>query len=83
MKAKVQGKRYFYECGGCDHLHPLGWTGDCREDSQRFRTDELPANAIIMDENAPMPPEGCVPRKGVEMGCGDVTCTKCYVKETP
>ena len=30
--------RYF-RCGGCDHLHPFGWTGDCRDNNQRF-TDQ-------------------------------------------
>lgn len=31
----------FYLCGGCDHFHPLGWTGDCRDNSQRFTADKL------------------------------------------
>lgn len=29
----------YFRCGGCEHLHPFGWDGDCREDSMRF-TDE-------------------------------------------
>ena len=36
--------KQFYLCGGCEHYHPLGWTGDCRDDSQRFpwfKLDEL------------------------------------------
>lgn len=34
-------KRKFYHCGGCEHMHPLGWTGDCREDAMRFTEAEL------------------------------------------
>lgn len=26
-----------YECGICDHVHLWGFTGDCRDDSNRFR----------------------------------------------
>ena len=26
----------FYRCGGCDHLHPYGWIGDCRDNAQRY-----------------------------------------------
>lgn len=33
----------FYLCGGCDHLHPFGWTGDCRDNSQRFTHDQVDA----------------------------------------
>ena len=32
---------YFYECGICDQLHPCGFAGDCRDDSNRFALDEL------------------------------------------
>lgn len=32
--------RYFYECGGCDCYHPLGWFGDCRDDSMRYNFDD-------------------------------------------
>jgi hypothetical protein len=32
---------YFYECGICDCLHPCGFAGDCRDDSNRFALDEL------------------------------------------
>ena len=31
----------FYECGICGHLHPTGYTGDCRNDAFRFSTSEL------------------------------------------
>lgn len=31
----------FYCCGGCGEFHPFGWTGDCREDSQRFTANTL------------------------------------------
>ena len=76
-KPKVKA-RYFYECGGCDHYHPLGWTGDCRDDSQRFTDEDLPGGARLMDEDAPLPPDDVQPRQGVEVGCGDFTCTDCY-----
>jgi len=32
---------YFYECDICDQLHPCSFTGDCRDDSNRFALDEL------------------------------------------
>ena len=74
--------RYFYECGGCDHLHPLGWTGDCRDDTQRYTSDVLDEpDVMVMDEHAPIPPDGVVPRQGVEYGCGVWTCADCYQQE--
>lgn len=33
----------FYLCGGCDHWHPQYWTGDCRDDAQRFTPEQLDA----------------------------------------
>ena len=33
--------RYFYECGGCDNYHPLGFVGDCREDKSRYNMDDF------------------------------------------
>ena len=33
--------RYFYDCGICGHVHPCRWSGDCRDDSNRFTDDEL------------------------------------------
>ena len=46
----------FFECGGCDHLHPYGWTGDCRNDTNRFtydKLDELFGNAwSLVDEQS-------------------------------
>jgi len=27
-----------YECGGCGAYHPVGFEGDCRDDSNRFPT---------------------------------------------
>lgn len=48
----------FYECGICDHLHPTNWSGDCRDDANRFLPDsgsepdpgtqEVPADAKII-----------------------------------
>lgn len=34
-------KPKYYLCGGCGHLHPFGWTGDCRVDENRFTYDQL------------------------------------------
>jgi len=31
----------YYECGICDHLHPWDWSGDCRDDRNRFTNDIL------------------------------------------
>lgn len=31
----------FFECGGCEHLHPFGWAGDCRDDSMRYAAAAL------------------------------------------
>lgn len=38
------GTVLFYSCGGCEHYHPLGWTGDCRDDLRRFTAAELDAH---------------------------------------
>ena len=32
--------KYFFECGGCDQYHPLGFTGDCRDDANRYNLDD-------------------------------------------
>ena len=32
--------KYFFECGGCDHYHPLGFVGDCRDDANRYNHDD-------------------------------------------
>jgi len=34
-------KPNFYRCGICDCLHPENFDGDCRDDSNRFASDEL------------------------------------------
>lgn len=34
-------KPEFEECGCCGHVHRVGWTGDCRDDSERFTFEEL------------------------------------------
>jgi len=31
----------FYDCGICEHYHPIEWNGDCREDSARFTYKDL------------------------------------------
>jgi hypothetical protein len=31
----------FYDCGICEHYHPNGFHGDCRDDSNRFTADQL------------------------------------------
>jgi len=38
----VPGERpQFYECGICGAWHSLHWNGDCRDDANRFASDEL------------------------------------------
>lgn len=32
--------KYFFACGGCDNYHPLGFTGDCRDDNNRYNYDD-------------------------------------------
>ena len=29
-----------YECGICDCYHPWDWTGDCRDDANRYGSPE-------------------------------------------
>lgn len=41
----------FFECGGCGAYHPLGFTGDCRDNINRF--NELPDDGILVDEREP------------------------------
>lgn len=36
-----QPKAQFYYCGGCGHWHPPEFMGDCRDDANRFTTEEL------------------------------------------
>lgn len=31
----------FYLCGCCEHYHPVTWDGDCRDDNNRYTTDQL------------------------------------------
>jgi hypothetical protein len=35
------GKPAYAECGGCGHIHPLAFGGDCRDDGNRFTDDML------------------------------------------
>jgi len=48
-----QGKRVktFVHCGSCVAYHRTDFWGDCREDSERFRFDELPKNAILVEDD--------------------------------
>lgn len=32
---------YYYDCGICGCLHPAQFAGDCRDDANRFASDEL------------------------------------------
>lgn len=41
MSTTLDRQYWFYECGICDCLHPCGFAGDCRDDSNRFALDEL------------------------------------------
>lgn len=45
-----KGKRTnkFIECGSCGAYHRLDFTGDCREDSERY--NELPKDAELTEE---------------------------------
>ena len=31
----------FYECGCCGQYHKQGYEGDCRNDSERYSTEEV------------------------------------------
>lgn len=39
----------FVECGGCGAYHRTDFTGDCREDSERFA--DLPEDAELIEED--------------------------------
>ena len=32
----------FYECGCCGYYHPAAFHGDCRDDANRYKADDLP-----------------------------------------
>jgi hypothetical protein len=34
--------RVFYQCGCCGAFHPASFTGDCRDDFNRFNAEDLP-----------------------------------------
>ena len=40
----------FYECDGCSFWHPLGWTGECRDNAYRFTSEQL--DVLFPDKNA-------------------------------
>jgi hypothetical protein len=37
----------FYQCGGCGAFHPASFTGDCRDDFNRFNAEDLPDGACV------------------------------------
>ena len=41
LNSEQEAVKYFYECGGCDHYHPLGFIGDCRDDKNRYNFDDF------------------------------------------
>ena len=41
-----------FQCGGCDQWHPLGWTGDCRDNDHRF--PDLPDGWEEVEEDTPL-----------------------------
>lgn len=47
---KNQKAEEFFECGGCGCYHRKGWTGDCRDDDNRYTEDELPVGWIEVEE---------------------------------
>lgn len=34
-------KPAFAECGSCGHYHPMNFSGDCRDDDNRFTSEAL------------------------------------------
>ena len=36
----TEQKHVLYECGICDHVHPWDFSGDCRNDANRYGTAE-------------------------------------------
>ena len=44
-------EKVFYECGCCGHYHPASFTGDCREDENRYRWDELPEGWVEVSQD--------------------------------
>lgn len=50
VRNRVQAERpKFFQCGCCDHWHPQGWTGDCRDNDARFTTGQL--DILFPDKN--------------------------------
>ena len=39
----------YIECGCCDHYHRESYSGDCRQDSERFTYDEIPMGAYVLE----------------------------------
>jgi hypothetical protein len=35
------GTPQFIHCGCCEHYHRVLWSGDCRDDTERFSTSDL------------------------------------------
>ena len=48
---KVNIMNKYYECGICEHLHPWNFDGDCRDDANRLRSDEIPNDAEVLSWN--------------------------------
>ena len=40
-------KQVYIECGCCGHYHRQEWSGDCREDSERFSMNYLEDNVLV------------------------------------
>jgi len=38
----------YEECGCCGYFHRIGYTGDCRDDEQRFMLDEFEDEEILI-----------------------------------
>lgn len=43
----------FYECGICGHYHPAKFDGDCRDDANRYGTNDLPEGWEEVDSDDP------------------------------
>lgn len=51
-----------YECGICDSMHPWDWSGDCREDANRFE-DVPPSTEVRSWADRQSADEGKEPKK--------------------
>ena len=86
-------KPVFYECDICGSLHRWEFNGDCREDSERFAPDEIPADAEVRDMDARVAADEAAHNAGARIAddcfcpsCGarghQFTCPRCSREES-